>query len=250
MVTPFTYQSGASIFHRLDVRFKSMLVCILSLAMLQTGLSGGLIWMVLLCLALKSTGRPVLATLLYLKWFALFLLILWGFHAVGRPGTPVANLLDLPLTREGIFSGGVAALRFFILMVVGLLFSSTTKPAQVKSAAQWFLAPIPGVPEKRVAVMISLALGFLPLILKQLEETRNALDARCANLQRNPIKRTVNLCFPLLKKTFAAVDHLVLAMESRCYSEDRTDPDFSDSGMEWPLFLGITALAISLAFLP
>jgi energy-coupling factor transporter transmembrane protein EcfT len=117
-------------------------------------------------------------------------------------------------------------------MVTGLLFSATTRSASLKNAAQWYLRPIPFVPEKRVAVMISLALGFLPLILQQAEETRNAIHSRCGNLEKNPVKRFTRLTLPLLKKTFLSADHLILAMEARCYGEDRTDPEFKPSGRE------------------
>ena len=250
MVTPFTYKTGTSVLHRLDVRCKSALVCLISLAMIYTGPTGGLVWLLVMALALVHIGQSPWTTFVYLKWFLVFLLMIWLVRALSEPGTPVPNLLHLPLTWEGIAAGGLSALRFFILMVTGLIFSATTKPAQVKAAAQWFLAPIPLIPEKRVAVMISLALGFLPLILKQLEETRNALKARCADRQRNPVTRTVNLCFPLLRKTFAAADHMILAMESRCYSEDRTDPEFTGSGRETVFMVLVPALALVLAWLP
>lgn len=131
-------------------------------------------------------------------------------------------------------------------MLTGLLFSSTTKPSSVKSAVQWFLKPVPFVPEKRVAVMISLSLAFMPVILKQAKAISDAQKARCADLQKNPVKRIIRLIYPLLRKTFLSADSLVLAMESRCYSDDRTDPEFTPSGNEIYFLAGSCVLALSL----
>lgn len=250
MVSPFAYTPGQSLLHRLDVRCKFGLLCLVSMAMLKTGLHGCLIWLGLLAPTLARTGLNPMKALSHLKWFILFLFLLFLVRALSTPGTAQFHLYGLTVTREGIWSGAVTGLRFFILMVLGLVFTITTRPAQVKAAAQWFLTPIPLVPEKRVAVMISLALGFLPLILKQLEETRNALNARCIHLEKNPIKRALHLSLPLLRKTFSAADRMVLSMESRCYDEDRTDPEFSSSGKEGLFLVLIPALAGALCFLP
>ncbi len=250
MVSPFAYTHGQSLLHRLDVRCKFSLLCLLSMAMLNTGLYGCLVWLGLLALALARAGTHPMAALSQLKWFILFLFLLFLVRALSTPGTAMFHIYGIPLTREGIWSGTVTGLRFFILMVLGLVFTITTRPAQVKAAAQWFLAPVPLVPEKRVAVMISLALGFLPLILKQLQETRNALNARCIHLRKNPIQRALYLSLPLLRKTFSAADAMVLSMESRCYDEGRTDPEFSPSGKEVPFLVLVPALAAALWFLP
>ncbi len=134
-------------------------------------------------------------------------------------------------------------------MLTGILFSTTTKSASVKGAVQWFLKPVPFVPEKRVAVMISLSLGFMPLILKQIKEISDAQKARCADLEKNPVKKIVRLILPLLKKTFISADSLVYAMESRCYSDDRTDPEFTPSGREIYFLFGSLLLSLSLVCL-
>jgi len=94
--------------------------------------------------------------------------------------------------------------------------------------------------------MISLALCFMPVILKQAQEISDAQKARCADLQKNPTRRIMGFALPLLKKIFLSADHLILAMESRCYSNDRTDPEFNPSGKEREFFLG--SILISLCF--
>ena len=250
MVNPFAHRPGRSLAHRLDVRCKFLLVCALGMAIFNTGLWGNAIWLGILLFTLKRSGIAPLAALGYLKFFILFLVIIALVRALGSPGGHVmVKIWKISLTDQGIAGGILAALRFFLVMVLGMIFSATTRPVQVKAAAQWFLAPIPFIPEKRVGLMISLALGFLPQILTQLTETQNALAARCGHLEKNPIKRSLNLILPLMGKTFSSADQMVLAMESRCYREDRTDPAFSSSGQEvWVMgtCLGLMAILIQL----
>lgn len=182
-----------------------------------------------------------------LRYFIVFLIFILLARALTIPGDPLFSAYELTISAQGLHQGGLVALRFFLVMVTGLIFSATTRSASLKNAAQWYLKPIPFVPEKRVAVMISLSLSFLPLILQQAQETRNAINSRCGNLEKNPVKRFVRLTLPLLKKTFLSADHLILAMEARCYSEERTDPEFEPSGRE-TLFI-ITGLGFFLCML-
>ncbi|RLB91380.1 MAG: hypothetical protein DRH26_08090 [Deltaproteobacteria bacterium] len=231
-VNPFMFKPGNSNLHCLDTRCKFFLVCMMSLSILNAGFLACFICLVILFFFLKQIRLPIWHTLKHLKYFIMFLLIIILARGLSSPGDPLFSLYGTPISADGLYQGILVALRFFLVMVTGLLFSATTRSASLKNAAQWYLKPIPFVPEKRVAVMISLSLGFLPLILQQAQETRNAINSRCGNLEKNPIKRFARLTLPLLKKTFLSADHLILAMEARCYSEERTDPEFESSGRE------------------
>ena len=94
--------------------------------------------------------------------------------------------------------------------------------------------------------MISLSLNFMPVILKQFNEISDAQKARCADLEKNPVKRIIRLVLPLLKKTFLSADSLIYAMESRCYSDDRTDPEFALSGNEASFLTGTIVISLCL----
>jgi energy-coupling factor transporter transmembrane protein EcfT len=196
---------------------------------------------------LKQIRLPMGQVLKQLRYFIVFLIFILLARALTIPGDPLFSAYGLTISAQGLHQGGLVALRFFLVMVTGLIFSATTRSASLKNAAQWYLKPVPFVPEKRVAVMISLSLSFLPLILQQAQETRDAINSRCGNLEKNPVKRFVRLTLPLLKKTFLSADHLILAMEARCYSEERTDPEFEPSGRE-TLFI-ITGLGFFLCML-
>lgn len=231
-MNPFMFKTGNSLLHGLDTRCKVFLVCMVSLSLVNADFPACGILFGVLAFFTKDIGLRIGQTLKHLRYFILFLVFLLLSRALTISGDPLFSLHGMTISIQGLYQGSLVALRFFLVMVTGLVFSATTRPSSLKSAAQWYLKPIPFVPEKRVAIMISLALRFLPLLIQQAQETSNAICARCGNLEKNPVKRFVRLTLPLLKKTFLSADHLILAMEARCYCEDRTDPEFKPSGKE------------------
>jgi len=219
-----------------------------SLSVLEADFFACLICLGVLLVIIRQIKLPMGKTLKHLRYFIFFLVFIILTRALTIPGDPFVALYNISISAQGLYQGCLVALRFFLVMVTGLIFSATTRPASLKNAAQWYLKPIPFVPEKRVAVMISLALRFLPLILKQAKETSDAIQSRCGNLERNPVKRFIRLTLPLLKKTFLSADHLILAMEARCYSEDRTDPEFEPSGREANFIIVCLGFWLSILF--
>jgi energy-coupling factor transporter transmembrane protein EcfT len=233
----FTFHCGSTALHRLDVRYKTALVCMVSLALLKAGFAGCFVCFLALSWLVYATGMSYIHLAAQLKWFILLLGIMFIARSITVPGSPFFSFFGLVFTHEGLAQGALVVMRFFLVMITGLLFSATTRPADLKSAAQWYLKPIPFVPEKRVAIMISLFLRFLPLILTQAQQISDAVNARCGNQNKNPVRRIRYLVLPLLKKIFLAADCLCLAMDARCYSEDRTDPVF-ETGKNEMRFLG------------
>ncbi|HKL81162.1 MAG TPA: energy-coupling factor transporter transmembrane component T [Desulfobacter sp.] len=231
-MTLFSYHPGDTLWHTLDVRCKGLLVCLLSLAVLKTGLPGNIICLGVLMVILKTLKVGPARLVTQLKVFLLLLTLIFFCRWAVTPGDPMVTLYGFSLTRQGFTSGSLVALRFLIVMLLGLILTATTRSMEIKAAVQWFFKPVPFIPEKRVAVMVGLALKFMPLILDNAREVTHAVNARCGNLRKNPVRRLVNLSWPLLKKTFQSADDLSLAMQARCYSETRTDPRFFPNGKE------------------
>lgn len=232
--------------HLLDVRCKFFIICLVSVSMVSAHLPSCFLYLLILLFFLKKAGLNIFAILKSIKYFFILLFLIFAARALSVKGNILFSFHGMSMSEQGIYEGFLVAFRFFLLMLTGLLFSSTTQPSSVKSAVQWFLKPVPFIPEKRVGVMIGLALGFMPVILKQAKEISDAQKARCADLQKNPVKRMIRIVLPLLKKTFLSADSLVLAMESRCYSDDRTDPEFTLSGKESFFLLGSLVISLSL----
>jgi energy-coupling factor transporter transmembrane protein EcfT len=239
-LTLFSFRAGTTPLHALDVRIKTLLVCMLSMTLFFAGFSACLACFLVVYPLMRSQDVTLFTLLLRLKGFVLLLSLMAAARAVTVPGDPIWAFFDIEITRQGLTQGTLVATRFFLVMIIGMLFAVTTRPADLKSAAQWFLKPVPFVPEKRVALMISLFLRFFPLILTQAAQTADAVNARCGGFRKNPVRRIRFLTLPLLKKTVMAANHLSLAMTARCYSENRTDPAFDPGGKE-PIFLAAGA---------
>lgn len=231
-MTLFSFRPGIGLFHDLDVRLKCALICLFSLAIVKAGLLGNLICLLLLALSLKTLGFRLTRVFKQLSFFLFFLVLIFLSRWLTTPGDPLFSLFGFSLSRQGMALGCLIALRFLAVMLLGLIFTAVTRPRDIKAAAQWLLTPVPLVPEKRAAIMISLALRFLPLIFYQAAEVSHAVNARCGDLRKNPVQRIIHLSWPLLKKTCQTAENLTLAMEARCYCEDRTDPEFQQSGKE------------------
>lgn len=245
----FSYAHGNSWLHRVDVRCKFTLLCLISLSVLHARLPSLGLSLFLFVFLFYQINYNLVKALKQIRMFVFLIFLVFVIRAVTIPGKPVASFPGVIITDQGLFEGSIVACRFFIIILTGMLFYITTKPSEIKSTIQWILKPIPFIPEKRVAVMASLTFSFLPVILKRAGEIKNAQDARCAQYNRNPIKRMVQLSLPLLKKTFQSADQMILAMEARCYSEDRTDPEFFSSGLEMQVIIGgLSVIALLLLF--
>jgi biotin transport system permease protein len=121
----------------------------------------------------------------------------------------------------------------FLVVLLGYLFIWSTYPSQVRVAVAWFLRPVPLIPEKKVATMLSLLMRFLPLILQEAKETTDAQRARCIENRKNPVYRFTKLAVPMLRRIFLRAEDLVLAMEARGYSENRTLPRLYSKKSDW-----------------
>jgi len=75
-------------------------------------------------------------------------------------------------------------------------------------------------------------------------EIAEAQQARAVGLRKNPVYRIRVQLVPLLQNIFRRADEVILAMEARCYSENRTDPEFSAKRRDWVVLLGSVLLAL------
>ncbi|MDZ7597741.1 MAG: energy-coupling factor transporter transmembrane component T [Desulfobacterales bacterium] len=232
-LTAVAFTSGQSLLHHLDPRVKLALVALLGLAAMQAAAPG----LGLLSMALLSAGLcvrlPFVRVLGEMRYLMLLLALVWVVRGLVTPGDALITVAGVSLSRQGAIEGALICWRLLLIAAAGTLFVCSTRPAAIKAAAQWLLKPVPLVPEKRVAVMLSLVVGFIPVILNQTRETLDAQRARGIENRRNPAARLARLAIPVLRRIFADAEKLTLAMESRCYSEDRSDPALSAGRRDW-----------------
>ena len=232
-LTAFSFQPGTSILHKLDVRFKLLFLILISLVSLVGGPAGLGALSVLITALIVHSRLPLKSGLKELRFFLIFLMLILAARMLATPGAPLVEINSIAITRPGLISGMLVCWRLVIIALAGFLFVFTTRSSEIKAAVEWFLKPAGFMPGKRIATMMGLIARFIPVILNQARETAEAQRARCVEYRKNPIYRLVRLGLPLIRRTFEQADRLIVAMEARCYTENRTDPSLSATRLDW-----------------
>lgn len=129
----------------------------------------------------------------------------------------------LSITREGVTGGLFLLARLTLIVVFTTLLTLTTSPLDLADGLESLLSPLRRVrfPVHEFALMMTIALRFIPLLVDEIEKIEAAQTARGADFsQGGPIKRVLNflpILIPLFIISFRRADELALAMESRCY---------------------------------
>jgi energy-coupling factor transporter transmembrane protein EcfT len=213
-------------------------VALISLTSLSGGFEGlGIITCLLTTLTFHSR-LPLKSGLKELRFFLFLLLLVLFARTLTTPGAALIEINSYAITRPGLISGALICWRLAIIALMGFLFVFTTPPSEIKAAVQWFFKPFGFIPGRRIATMMGLIARFVPVILSQAKETVEAQRARCVENRRNPLSRLIRLGIPLIRRTFAQADEMAVAMEARCYVENRTDPELYAKRLDW-LALGV-----------
>ncbi len=206
----------------LDPRVKLVLLAAWSIAVIPLGLRALFFFALPVVVlgwregALRDLeGRPSLA-------FGALLLLVFSARALSNEGEPYVRLCGFPLSREGLISGAEVALRLLFIFLLGAMLVGTTPAAEVKAAVEWFLRPLPGVPAARIGTLLGLMVRFVPLIFAEIAALREAQAARGVERRRNPVRRIFFLAVCALRRTVLRAERLALAMEARCYRDERT----------------------------
>jgi energy-coupling factor transporter transmembrane protein EcfT len=243
-LTAFSFRPGSSFLHELDVRFKLVFLALISLASLKAALLALCVLTFVLICVIIDIRLPIKVILKELRYFLILLLFVFIARALTTPGSPLIQFKAVSVTREGVHGGIIVCWRLLIIIMMGLSFVSTTRPSEIKAAVQWFLNPFPFIPAKRIATMMSLIIRFMPVILDQAKETADAQRARGVENRKNPLYRLKKLLIPLMRRTFVSADKLAIAMEARCYSENRTNPGLSCGIRDWIALFAVICLCI------
>jgi len=233
-VTIGQYLPGDSIIHTLDPRTKIAAVTVLMVVIfiipdflgfaLLTGFLLGVLLLAGIPLGFVGRGlRPIFFLLLVTVVLNLFFSGIQG-------GTPLWQLGPLVVTRESLGRALFIGYRLIALVVVTSLMTFTTSPVALTDGIERLLRPFRriGVPAHELAMMMTIALRFIPTLLEETEKIIKAQMARGADFRRgNLIERAraiVPILVPLFVSAFRRADELAIAMEARCYrgGEGRT----------------------------
>ena len=244
----FHYLPRKSILHTMDGRIKLLCMVLFSIAASVAVRIFDLVCLtIVLLIALWGSQLPIKKLFTELRYFLFLIVMVFIVHSFSVPGAPVTNIPIPGLTWEGLRSGLLFGWRMILIILISTLLTGTTPLSLLRSVIEWFLRPLPFVHEARVATMFSLTFVLIPLLFDQASELLAAQKARCIEGRKNPIQRVIFLVYPLLLHTFMRADEIVFAMESRCYSEDRTPVIFKTNIYDW-LVLLFSGLVCTLVF--
>jgi energy-coupling factor transport system permease protein len=187
----------------------------------------------------------------------LFLLLLTVvFNLFLTPGEPLVSLWKLTITKEGLSVAFFMAIRLTFLIIGSSVMTLTTTPNNLTDGMEKMLNPLKvvKVPVHEVAMMMSIALRFIPILLEETDKIMKAQIARGADFESGNLlqraKAMVPLLVPLFISAFRRANDLAMAMEARCYrgGDGRTKmkpliyrrPDF----MAYGIIAGYLALKI------
>ncbi len=229
----FHFQAGTSFLHQMDPRCKIVCLALISLSTLQALTIVLLLLTLLFAVLVLDVDLPGKTIFFELRYFGFFLLVVFMSNCLTQPGTPIFSLKGISITLEGVVEGLLASWRLALIILMGLLFSVSTRPKDIRTAVEHLLAPIPFVPEKRIAVMMGLIVRFIPVILSTTQEISDAQRARAIDQRKNPIVRMSRLVLPVMRRTIDRSQRLADAMESRCFDENRPSPPLKMVRTDW-----------------
>lgn len=232
-LTPFHYRDGSSILHNIDPRFKIILLILFSLATLNTSIPALACLTLLICGLMAFIHVSILDLLKELRYFLVLVLIVFIIRLAATPGDPLFQVFGITFSRPGMMEGLMVCWRLLLIVLMSFLFISSTRISAIKSAIEQLLAPIPVIPEKRVATMMGLIVRFIPVIFQKAQGVSEAQKARCVTSRKNPIYRLRVLSMPLLRGIFQDADKLAMAMTARCYDENQTIPPRKIRPIDW-----------------
>jgi len=206
--------------HTLDPRVKIVAVMLVSITVLRADAFIAVAVTILIA-GITFIARLSPAHLLRaVKPLMIFFVLIFLMHLFFTPGTP----LPLPLaTYEGLYQGVLLTWRFVFLILSAAILTMTTTPSELMSGIEWFLRPLRplGISSHDVAVMVSMVLRFVPALLQELDQIKEAQMARGADFKTGTIlarmKRISSLVIPLVRNSILRAEELAIGMEGRGY---------------------------------
>lgn len=223
-ITLGQYYQVDSVIHRLDPRVKlgTTILFIISLFVFD-GFWGYLVAALFLTLVIKLSKVPFRFMVKGMKSIVFLLAITVMFNLFLTPGDPIVHIWKLTITREGLRLAVLLSIRLGFLIIGSSVMTLTTTPNQLTDGLEKMLRPLNKikVPVHEIAMMMSIALRFIPILMEETDKIMKAQLARCADFDSgNLIKKAkglVPLLVPLFISAFRRANDLAMAMEARCY---------------------------------
>lgn len=223
-ITIGQYYPSDSILHRLDPRVKLVgtFLFIISLFLFRS-FYGYIAVALFLAIVIKLSKVPFFFIVKGLKAVVFLLLFTAFFNLFFIPGNVIWHWYFIKITDKGLDTAGFMAIRLTFLIIGSSLMTFTTTPNQLTDGLEKGMKPLNHikVPVHEIAMMMSIALRFIPILLEETDKIMKAQMARGADFESGGLlkraKSLIPLLVPLFVSAFRRANDLAMAMEARCY---------------------------------
>lgn len=210
--------------HSLDPRSKILIsiAFIISLFLIDELIGFSLV-VGFLALVIVLSKVPFTHVLRGLKPILLIILLTFIINLFMTPGETIWSFGFLSISREGVYQASFMGIRLALLIVGTSMLTLTTSPIMLTDGIEQLLSPFKkiGLPAHELAMMMTIALRFIPTLMQETEKIMKAQKARGADFETGGIiaraKNLIPILVPLFISAFRRADELAVAMESRCY---------------------------------
>lgn len=230
-ITLGQYYPEYSWVHKLDARLKIIITLLYLVALfLIKDFGGYIIAIIALASVIAISKVPLKFILRGLKPIFIIIIFTFTLNMFMTKGTVLVELGPLDITKEGLYTAVFMAFRLILLIIGSSLLTLTTKPIKLTDAIESLLNPLKriGVPAHELAMMMTIALRYIPTLLEETDKIMKAQMSRGSDFETGNIfkraRKLVPLLVPLFIGAFRIAQDLALAMEARCYrgGEGRT----------------------------
>ena len=226
-ITLGQYYPADSVIHKLDPRVKlfGTLIYIISLFVFK-GLPAFILAAIFLVVLIKLSKVPFSYMVKGLKTIVLIMLFAAVFNLFLTPGTKLVSFWIFTITYEGLKNAVVMMVRLIFLIIGTSLMTLTTTPNELTDGLEKALSPLKyiKVPVHEIAMMMTIALRFIPTLLDETDKIMKAQQARGADFDTGNLiqkaKSLIPILVPLFISAFRRAEELAMAMEARCYHGD------------------------------
>ena len=223
-ITIGQYISGHSFLHKMDPRGKIIAVMLYMIALFVINNAAGYWAMLVVSVLIVLISQvPLKFFLKGLKPMVFIVVLTVVLQMFMTPGEVLWQWGLLRLTREGIKQAIFMGTRLILLVGITSVLTLTTTPISLTDGIEQLLKPLSkiGVPAHELAMMMTIALRFIPTLIEETDKIMKAQAARGADFESGNLlqraKALIPLLVPLFLSAFKRADELAMAMEARCY---------------------------------
>ena len=224
-ITIGQYYPADSVIHKLDPRVKlfGTMIYVISLFCIK-GVVGFAVATLFMAGVITLSQVPFKFMVKGLKAIMILMLITALFNLFLTPGEVLVSFWVLEITKEGLQNAILMTIRLTYLILGTSIMTLTTTPNQLTDGLEKSLRPLNKikVPVHAIAMMMSIALRFIPILIEETDKIMKAQMARGADFESGSmlkrVKNMIPLLVPLFVSAFRRADDLAMAMEARCYN--------------------------------